>query len=182
MFRTIAILFLGLIAIFLVPASSRAQSLSDPATDRMGTVTFTLDGKTHTSGVKAYMVDDRLFLNGIWVEDSTVKFGRAGLASTFLLRVNGSVGNHTVAATAENGTGSLLSLLYGGTASGRMYEILRSDGAGGNGTVTVNRLTDHRAEGTFEFTAYNKDNPSQTKNVAGRFDVDFKKIGGEEGE
>jgi hypothetical protein len=90
------------------------------------------------------------------------------------------MGRHTVTSAMENGAGSLLSVLYGGTVAGRMYEILRCDAGGGEGMVTIDRLTDHRAEGTFEFTAYDRNNPAQKKNIAGRFDVDFKRIGGDE--
>ena len=179
MSRIAPILLLIVLAVLFLPAGSSAQSLADAAIERMGRVTFTLDGKTHTSAVKAYMVDNRLYMNGIWVEDSTVRFGRAGLASSFLLRVNGTAGDHMFSSSSGGESGAFLSVLYGGTASGRMYEILRADATGGSGSVTITRLTDSRAEGTFECTAYDKDNPSRTKNINGQFIVDFKKIGGE---
>lgn len=180
MARIASILLLGILAAALLPARSSAQSIAAPAAaDRMGTVTFTLDGKTHTSTVKAYMVDNRLFLNGIWVEDSTVRFGRAGLASTFLLRVNGTVGRHTVSAATGADAGAFLSVLYGGTATGRMYEILRADGRGGDGAVTLERLTEIWAEGTFEFTAYDTSNPGVTRKITGRFETEYKSIGAE---
>ncbi len=177
--RIASLLLLGILAVVLLPARASAQSIGDPAADRMGTVTFTLNGKTHTSMVKAYMVDNRLFLNGTWVEDSTVRFGRAGLASTFLLRVNGAVGRHSVSAATGADAGAFLSVLYGGTAPGRMYEILRADGRGGDGAVTLERLTDIWAEGTFEFTAYDTGNPGVTRNITGRFETEYKRIGAE---
>ncbi len=182
MCRFVSVLFLGLISIALGFGSASAQSAGDAMTlGRMGTVTFTLDGRTHTSSVRAYMVDEVLFLNGIWVQDSTVRFGRAGLASTFLLRFKGAVGSHPVVVSkeADAGAGALLSILYGGSVAGRMYEILRSDAKGGEGNVVVNTLSGDNATGTFELTAYDKNDPDKKKQVVGSFEVDFKKIGGE---
>jgi|GEM_PF-6226337 len=162
-------------AMLLAGAGAAAQSYSDLVPGRPGTVTFTLDGRNHTAAARAYMVGGRLFINGIWVEDSTVKFGRAGLASTLMLRVKGLPGEYTVGSGAA--TDALFTLHYGGDVPSRVYAILRADPAGGSGRISVASVAGDRARGTFEVTAYDRNDPSMVRNISGSFDVEFRRLG-----
>ena len=173
--RFLLVVTFSLATIACFGARAAAQSYSDLFPGRAGTVTFTLNGRSHTASAKAYMTNGRLFINGIWVEDSTVKFGRAGLSSTFMLRVRGMVGEQLVGNDPQAGT--MLSLHYGGDIPSRMYQILRTDRNGGGGKVSITSITEDHALGTFEFTAYDLNNPGTTKSITGNFDVEFKRIG-----
>lgn len=182
MSRFLLAVLAGVMAIICISTGAFAQSYGDLVPGASGTVTFTLDGKTRTVPARAYLTNGTLFINALWVEDSTVRFGKAGLASTFMLRVKGLVGEYLIGSGQDS---PIFSLQYNGSTPPRMYVILRADGvgaSGGSGKAAVLAMSDRRAEGAFEITGFDTNNPALTRSVSGSFAVEFKRIGDLPGE
>lgn len=182
MSRFLLAVLAGVMVIICGGTGASAQSYGDLVPGASGTVTFTLDGKIRTVPARAYLTEGRLFIHALWVEDSTVRFGKAGLASTFMLRVKGLVGEYMIGSGSDS---PMFSLQYNSSTPPRMYVILRANGegtSGGSGKIAVITMSDRRAEGAFEVTAFDINNPALTRIVSGHFAVEFKRIGEVAGE
>ena len=133
-------------------------------------ITLMLDGREQKATAVAYVIAGRLFINGIWVQDPTAKYGIPSVASAYTLRVMNSVGEHPIDVRAGD---VIFSTLYARAASGKAYSLYRIDDKGGSGSVTIASITSQSVRGTFTFVAYNSENPSETKTVTGRFDLPY---------
>jgi hypothetical protein len=159
------------IAVIVGYTSARAQFSSGSFTKLdTSTITLMLDGREQRATAVAYVVAGRLFINGIWIQDSSAKYGVPSIASAYMLRVFNKIGEHQM--NTRDGD-VIFSTLYARSASGKAYAIYRIDEHGGSGSVTIASITEQSVRGNFTFTAYNSENPAETKTVMGRFDLPY---------
>ncbi|MDB5035427.1 MAG: hypothetical protein JWQ98_2668 [Chlorobi bacterium] len=166
--RSIQIAFIVLLALVAGVVRSSAQSQDTSV------IIITLDGKSYPATAVAYAINGKLFINGIWVADSTRKLGPSAIASAYSLRVDDRVGQFAV--SQDDKLGPLFSAVYSAPAGRKVYTIYRADERGGTGTVTITAITDRSIKGTFSFTAMNTDLVSDQKTIAGNFDVAFRRL------
>ena len=176
MFRFLAV---SVVALFIAVAAQHSVSAQPAASTRphlqdTGRITLIFDGKERTASAVAYVIEGRLYINGIWLHDSTARYGTDAIASAYLLRVMHRVGEHPLEPGSVGET--FFSTVYSGPAGDRAYSIFRSDDTGGNGMITILSITDESVRGAFSFTAYNKENPTELRTVTGRFDVPYRTI------
>jgi hypothetical protein len=138
-------------------------------------VILNIDGKDQAATASAYIVSGRLYIKGMWVEDSSKKSSPAAMASFYSLRTDCTMGAHALSGDKLLGTD--FTALQSGFSGGRqLYRVFNADEAGGTGTVQVNSRADDHVSGTFSFTVYNKENPTETKTITGNFDVPYRSM------
>lgn len=158
-------------ALTQIPAS--AQEKRPPVKKQdTGQVVLTFDGKEKTATAVAYVIGGRLYLTGMWLNDSSARYGTDAIASAYVLRVENKVGDHPI--NPESIGETLFSMIYSGPVAEKAYAIFRSDERGGNGMVTIHSITDASIRGSFSFKAYNLENPAEFRTVSGRFDVPYR--------
>jgi hypothetical protein len=167
-----------LLGLVLLGVSGAAQTF-DPIKQRRpdtAIIILTIDGKPQPVAAVAYMVSGTLFVHGVWVEDSTAKFGPSSTASAFSLRVDGSTGEHPITPGNTSGNGTFFSVLYSGVSGLKVYRIFRADESNGQGSATILSRDEVNVKGSFSFTAVNIMNSSDTKKITGSFDINFRQL------
>jgi hypothetical protein len=171
--RFIVSLAMVLVVAAIAPRAAKAQDThTRPKLQDTGHITLVLDGKEHTASAVAYVIEGRLYISGVWLNDTTARYGTDAIASAYLLRVENSVGDHPIDPGSVGET--LFSTIYSTPVVDKAYAIYRSDEVGGNGMITILSITDQSVRGAFSFTAYNKEKPEEHRTITGHFDVPYR--------
>lgn len=152
-----------------------------------------VDGHPRTVKVVAYVTNGQIFIKGNWVSDPTARFGPEGILSACVLRVPARMGAHNIvvdtmtrfaAYTGEGifdrssdttGTPFFSAMFSGVMKDGRAFAIYRSDWNGGAGNVTISSIDTEAIQGRFTLTAYNENDPHETREITGEFMLPFQR-------
>lgn len=167
------LLLIPILALLIVFGCSEGNPLEDiMPVDTLGTVTFVIDEVTRTAFVDTMRTGAAgTVISALWNEGVFAN----GAPVTLLLRcgltIPDTVGSFTVHPQRGEHSPSFYVLL-GVAGSGGVNTVrYRADNAGGQGSVIVTLADTSIMRGIFNLRVYNEANPSDTKEVAGSFEV-----------